>query len=139
MRAILIIINETWVGICTLPPAIKEAGIQLVTIPSVILKVAAQGSIIFTPINTKIKARAGLRKRKYSMKPEIAKYRDRRPMIAKILDVKAIKRRSSTDMSGGRMPSTAGIESMAKIKSVHSTITRTTNNGVKYLRPFCVI
>jgi predicted hotdog family 3-hydroxylacyl-ACP dehydratase len=57
-------------------------------------------------------------------------------MMAKIFEVKAINRLSSTDIPGGKIPKTAGIESTAKIKSVHSTIISTKNKGVKYRRPF---
>ena len=87
-------------------------------------------------MKTRMKAKAGLRKRTYWTKPLSAKYIERSPMIAKIFEVKAMKRRSSSGMSVGKMPRTAGIESKAKIRSVPSTTSSTRKSGVKTRRPF---
>jgi hypothetical protein len=60
------------------------------------------------------------------MKPARAKYIERTdPMIAKMFEVKATKRFSSMGRLAGRMPRTAGIESIAKIRSVPSTTSST--------------
>src|SRR3712207_7926829 len=59
------------------------------------------------------------------MELDKSKYRLLRPSIANTFDVITIK---GSDI----MAKTAGIESRAKIRSVISTITRATNNGVAY-------
>lgn len=64
--------------------------------------------------------------------PAKAKYKDLKPKIAKILDVKTIN-------ESVVIAKIAGIESIAKITSVNSTAMRVRNSGVMWVLPFSFI
>ncbi len=79
---------------------------------------------IFKPIKIKITAKPYLSKENRSAKSASKKYIALSPIIAKILDVNT--------MNGSVVTANiAGILSTAKIRSLISTSTSTTNNGVK--------
>ena len=70
------------------------------------------------------------RKRNLSINPVIAKYRLRKPRMAKAFEVKTIN-------GSCVMESTAGMESKAKTISVDSNIVRTIKSGVIKNLPLC--
>lgn len=78
---------------------------------------------ILRPTNERTNASPTFRKRKYPIIPAMAKYKERKPKIAKIFEVYTI------NMSL-LIASMAGMLSTANIRSEDSIIIRTRNNGV---------
>ncbi len=70
------------------------------------------------PTKARTRARPILRKRNLSMMLASRKYMERRPRMAKMLEVKTMK-------ASRVMPKMAGMESRAKTRSVNSMQTRT--------------
>src|ERR1035437_1823941 len=87
---------------------------------------------IFKPTKVRTNARPTLRKRKYPIIPAMAKYSDRKPNIAKMLEVYTM----NVLLLIAR---TAGILSTANMRSEDSNIRRTRNKGVAYNFLFRVI